>query len=88
VIFRLSLIMEKVESLYCYYRGRLISKDLMDTLGRFSDILNKVGTSKECSLSPSEFCPPRVDFIISDEEALSLAEPPWLISLETLIFRP
>ena len=88
MIFGLSYMMEKVASFHYHYPGRFISKDLKDTMGRFSDILSPGGTFTECSLITSDVRPPRVDFTPRLRfSVLRSLDPPRLISLETLIFR-
>ena len=61
--------MEKVTSCLCHSQGGFGSKDLKDSLGRFSDddddVVSCGGTVKKCSLSSSDFCPHRVDFTSS-----------------------
>ena len=60
--------MEKVTSCLYHSQGGFGSKDLKDSLGRFSDddaVVSSGGTFIKCSLSSSDFCPHRVDFTSS-----------------------
>ena len=62
--------MEKVTSCLYHSQGGFGSKDLKDSLGRFSDddaVVSSGGTFIKCSLSSSDFCPHRVDFTSSVE---------------------
>ena len=82
--------MEKVTNCLCRFPRGYGSKDLKDSLGRFSDddVVSSSGTFKESSLQSSEFCPHRVDFTSSVEGSeltgVCLAH---TISLETLYFQ-
>ena len=61
--------MEKVPGCHCRSQGGFGSKDLKDSLGRFSDddVVFSGGTFKKCSLASSDFCPHSVDFTSSVE---------------------
>ena len=83
--------MEKVTSCLCLSQGGFGSKDLKDSLGRFSeDVVSKSngGTFKKCSLSSSDFCPHRVDFTSSVEGSESAGPSLAPISRDSLFSGP